>query len=98
VPAAKLPDDVPMAEKKRRLAELMAVQDEVWSAEAAACVGAVWQGVVEGPARRPEGAVRMRTANNRKVVLPGPGPAIGQPVRARITGCRNTTFTGEVLA
>ena len=98
VPAARLPDDVPMAEKKRRLAELMAVQEEVWAGAAAGSVGAVWRGIVEGEARRPAGAVRVRTANNRKVVIEGAGLAIGQQVGVRVTGFRNTTFTGELLA
>ncbi len=98
VPAAKLADDVPTAEKKRRLAELMAVQDEVWAGAAAACVGRVWSGVVECEARRPAGAVRVRTANNRKIVIEGTGLAVGQHVNVRLTGVRNTTFTGDRVA
>ncbi|MFN2370228.1 MAG: tRNA (N6-isopentenyl adenosine(37)-C2)-methylthiotransferase MiaB [Candidatus Krumholzibacteriia bacterium] len=98
VPAARLGDDVPTPEKKRRLAGLMAVQDEVWQEMAAACVGARWRGVVESEARRPAGAVRVRTANNRKVVLEGAGLEIGQPVTVRVTGFSNTTFTGEPTA
>ena len=95
VPAARLADDVPVAEKKRRLAELMAAQDEVWAGLAAACVGEVWSGIVEDEARRPAGALRVRTANNRKVVIDGHGLAIGDPVDVRITGFRNTTFIGD---
>ncbi len=98
VPAAKLADDVAVDEKKRRLAELMAVQDQTWAAVAGACVGETWQGVVESEARRPAGAMRIRTANNRKIVTEGAGLAIGQHVTVRVTGYRNTTFTGDVLA
>ncbi|MBE0565633.1 MAG: tRNA (N6-isopentenyl adenosine(37)-C2)-methylthiotransferase MiaB [Krumholzibacteria bacterium] len=98
VPAARLADDVPTPEKKRRLAELMAVQDEVWQGVASACLGQSWQGVVESAARRPAGAVRVRTASNRKVVVQGTGLEIGQHVGVRVTGFRNTTFTGERLA
>jgi len=98
VPAARLPDDVPQAEKKRRLAELMAVQDGVWADAAAACVGRVWSGVVECEARRPAGAVRVRTPNNRKIVTEGTGLAVGQRVSVRLTGFRNTTFTGDRVA
>ena len=39
VPAARLADDVPTPEKKRRLAELMAAQDATWAETAAACTG-----------------------------------------------------------
>ena len=69
VPAARLDDDVPLAVKKERLAELMAVQQEVWAAMASGLVGGTVDAVCEGPARRPAGASRLRTANNRKVIL-----------------------------
>jgi len=101
VPAAKLADDVPEAEKKRRLAALMAVQDEVWHEVAAQCVGQVWHGVIEGRARHQEqngseGSWRLRTANNRKVILSGGDYELGQPLQAKVTGFKNTTFMGTV--
>lgn len=101
VPAEKLADDVPDEEKKRRLAALIAVQDEVWHDLATESVGAVWSGVIEGRARHQEqesaeGAWRLRTANNRKVILTGGDYEIGQPLEAEITGFKNTTFMGTV--
>jgi len=98
VPAARLADDVPVAEKKRRLAELMAVQDEMWENTAATCTGETWCAVVEGPARRPAGALRLRTANNRKVLLENADLETGTTATVRITGFRNTTFLGEIPA
>ena len=98
VPAARLADDVPLAEKKRRLAELMAVQDGIWARTAAACVGETWTAVVEGEARRPAGALRLRTAANRKIVCAGARAEVGQTVAVRVTGFRNTTFTGTLPA
>ncbi len=98
VPAARLADDVAVPEKKRRLAELMAAQDEVWAGLARDCVGQVWTGIVEDEARRPAGALRVRTANNRKVVIAGQGLGLGQPVTVRVTGYRNTTFMGDRIA
>jgi tRNA-2-methylthio-N6-dimethylallyladenosine synthase len=98
VPAAKLADDVPTDEKKDRLARLMAVQDEVWRELADAQVGRIWETVAEAPARRPAGAWRLRTANNRKVVVEGGEFTPGDRVRVRVTGWRNTTFNGEPVA
>ena len=91
-PAAKLADDVPLEVKKRRLAELLATQEEVWRRHVAAATGEIWTVVVEAPARRPEGAQRARTANNRKVLLRDGAYGIGDLVRVRITGCEATTF------
>jgi len=98
VPAARLADDVPLEEKKRRLAELIKVQEDIWTREAAGHIGEVWTVVSEGEARRPAGSSRLRTANNRKVVLHDVSLEIGQQVRVRVTGITNTTFAGELLA
>jgi tRNA-2-methylthio-N6-dimethylallyladenosine synthase len=97
-PAASLPDDVPLAEKKRRLAAVFAVQREVWQATAERQIGAVWPVVVEAPARRPAGAWKARTPNNRKVLLGPRAHFPGRELMVRITGFQNTTFRGEPLA
>jgi len=96
-PAARLPDNVSLAEKRRRLAELLSVHNDVWQSVASAQVGKVWHGTIEAPARRPAGAWRMRTANNRKVILELPQARLGQRVKARIIGCEHTTFRGIPL-
>ena len=98
VPAARLVDDIPMEEKKRRLAELIGVHEDVWRREADGHVGQVWTAIAEGPARRPAGSWRLRTGNNRKVVLHDVSLEMGQQVDVRITGFTNTTFVGEILA
>ncbi len=97
VPAARLEDDVPLEEKKRRLAELIKVQDDIWKDEAASQMGREWIAIAENEARRPAGSWRLRTANNRKVVLHDVDLEIGEKVRVRITDWANTTFVGELL-
>ena len=97
VPAARLADDVPLAAKKERLAALMDAQQGIWAATAAGLVGGTVTAVCEGPARRPAGAWRLRTANNRKVVVEAPDLAPGQAVDVRLTGWDATTFFGERL-
>ncbi len=98
VPAARLDDDIPVEEKKRRLAELIKVQEDTWNAEADALIGQVWNTVAEAEARRPAGSWRLRTANNRKVVLHDAALRTGEQVRVRVAGWANTTFVGELLA
>ena len=97
VPAARLADDVPVDEKKRRLADLIKVQDDIWNEEAQKLVGSEWTAVAEAPARRPAGSWRLRTANNRKVVLHDISLQVGEQVRVRIKDWANTTFVGELL-
>lgn len=97
VPAARLADDVPPEAKKARLAELMDVQQGIWAGTAAAQVGQVVRALGEGPARRPPGAWRLRTPNNRKVVVHGPEVPAGAEATVRLTGWEATTFFGERL-
>jgi tRNA-2-methylthio-N6-dimethylallyladenosine synthase len=97
VPAARLADDVPPEAKKARLAELMDVQQGIWARTAAAQVGQVVRALGEGPARRPPGAWRLRTPNNRKVVVHGPEVPAGAEATVRLTGWEATTFFGERL-
>jgi tRNA-2-methylthio-N6-dimethylallyladenosine synthase len=97
VPAERLTDDVPVDEKKRRLADLIKVQDDIWNEEAHKLVGSEWTAVAEAEARRPAGSWRLRTANNRKVVLHDISLHIGEQVRVRIKDFANSTFVGELL-
>jgi tRNA A37 methylthiotransferase MiaB len=74
---------------------LIELQDEIWCRETSGLIGQVWDAVVEGPARHPEGAWRLRTANNRKVVLPDGELTVGEVVSVKVAGIKNTTFLGE---
>ncbi len=97
-PAARLPDDVSQTTKRERLAALMAAQDEAWRQLAAAQVGQTVRAAVEARARRGAGWWRLRTTNNRKVVLPLRDGAVGQEHEVLITGFKDTTFLGEAAA
>jgi tRNA-2-methylthio-N6-dimethylallyladenosine synthase len=96
-PAARLGDDVPEEVKKRRLAEVMAVQEETWRGIAAAQVGRLWDAVAEEPARRPPGSWRLRTPNNRKILVPLAEPVVGRSYRVQVDSFRNTSFFGHLV-
>lgn len=97
-PADRLADDVTETVKKERLAALLVTQAAAWLPLARAQVGQVWRIAVEGPARRPPGWSRARTANNRKVVLEAGEPVPGTELTVRIIGFTDTTFRGEPIA
>ncbi len=92
VPAARLSDDVDLDEKKRRLALVIALQEEIWNVEANKQIGKTWTGIVESVARHPEGFWRVRTANNRKFLVADQKLKIGDQASGLITGFNNTTF------
>ena len=95
-PAARLNDDVPEPVKSERLQRVIALQDELWTATAAGCIGEEWSVALEGEDLKGRGFYRARTLNNRKVLVPRrPGLCIGDEMLVRITGCAGTTFSAE---
>lgn len=95
-PAARLEDDVPESLKGERLQRVIALQDELWTASAAGCIGDEWSVALEGEDVKGRGFFRGRTLNNRKVLVPQrPGLGIGDEMLVRITGCEGTTFLAE---
>jgi tRNA-2-methylthio-N6-dimethylallyladenosine synthase len=96
-PAAELPDDVPMSEKKARLARLQARLGELSAAVSAAMVGSVERVLVEGPSRRRPEELAGRTENNRMVNFPGSPLLIGRFVKVRIESAAPNSLRGVIV-
>src|SRR5262245_1407575 len=92
--AAKWEDDIPEAEKSRRLEHLIALQEEVSAACNRELLGTVVEVLIEGAARRPPGWVMGKSPQFKTVVLPGPAP-VGALVPVRVTAATSHTLTGE---
>ncbi|HKA30988.1 MAG TPA: tRNA (N6-isopentenyl adenosine(37)-C2)-methylthiotransferase MiaB [Candidatus Binatia bacterium] len=91
--AGRWPDDVPEAEKGRRLETLIALQETISAERNRMLVGADVEVLVEGPARRPEGWVSGKTPHMKTVVFPGPA-APGALVTVRVGAATSHTLTG----
>ncbi len=76
--AAKLPDDVPAAEKNRRLQELQEILDQCLHEGLVANVGSLASVLVEGESRRGDGQLQGRTHSNYIVNLRVPEELEGQ--------------------
>jgi len=96
-PAADLPDDVPLAVKKQRLAILQARISEMAAAISAGMVGTVQRVLVERPSRKDANEMSGRTENNRVVNFAGPPRLIGEFVNVRITEAMPNSLRGEVV-
>jgi tRNA-2-methylthio-N6-dimethylallyladenosine synthase len=92
--AARWDDDVPDAEKGRRLERLIALQETIAAARNQRLVGADVEVLVEGPARRPEGWVSGKTPQMKTVVFPGPA-APGSLTAVRVEAGTSHTLTGR---
>lgn len=65
------PDDVPAADKQRRLAQLIALQNEIARDKNRRLVGTSCEVLVEGISDKDAGRVRGRTRGNKLVLFPG---------------------------
>ncbi len=96
--ARKYADDVPEREKKRRLAEIIALQTETSKAKNAARVGRREVVLVEGPSKRSDEQLCGRTDTNHMVVFDRPaGVAKGDYVAVEVTGSTSATLFGDYL-
>jgi len=96
-PAAELPDDVPAAVKKARLARLQGQIALQAQAISAAMVGTVQRVLVEGPSRKDPSRLAGRTENNRVVNFDGESGLIGRFVDLRITEALPNSLRGELV-
>ncbi|HEX2685899.1 MAG TPA: tRNA (N6-isopentenyl adenosine(37)-C2)-methylthiotransferase MiaB [Kofleriaceae bacterium] len=75
--AKKLPDDVAPAEKQRRLAEIVALQEQTSAEVFAAQVGRRERVLIHGPSKRDPAQLMGRTDGFKTVILPAGVGAIG---------------------
>jgi tRNA-2-methylthio-N6-dimethylallyladenosine synthase len=96
-PALKLGDDVPEAEKQRRLEALFEVSEAQTRAHLATLTGTRVEVLVEGPSRPGADTVVGRTRGNEIVHLPAsPGVTAGAVVVAEVTRANKHSLVGAV--
>jgi tRNA-2-methylthio-N6-dimethylallyladenosine synthase len=98
IASGKLEDDVPEAEKQRRLEDVIAGIRVHQVANNLAYVGRTETLLVSGPSRR-NAELAGRTSSFKQVVFPDPTGAVrrGDLVRVRITGTTSATLRGELV-
>jgi len=92
-----LPDDVPEAEKIRRLNELIQLQTEQSAIQNKKDEGKVFDVLVEGFSKRSREQLCGRTEQNKMVVFDKGAHHIGEIVSVRITGSTSATLFGETI-
>jgi len=93
--AKKLPDDVTPAVKKRRLSEIIALQESISAEVFAAHVGRRERVLVHQPSKRDPAEMMGRTDGFKSVILPRGVGAPGELVDVRITRATMATLFGE---
>ncbi|MDR2105369.1 MAG: radical SAM protein, partial [Deferribacteraceae bacterium] len=94
--AYKLPDDIPMSEKKSRLAHLLSIQEAVTEKRYSSIIGETVQVLVESPSKKDASQLSGRTEYNRVVNFKA-ALELGDMATLRITGVKKNTLIGESL-
>jgi tRNA-2-methylthio-N6-dimethylallyladenosine synthase len=93
--ARRMPDDVPEAEKTRRIVALQALQRQVQLALHEAAVGQTHAVLVDGTSRRRRWELTGRTSGNTVVNLPGPPEWLGRLVSVLVRRAGPHSLWGE---
>ncbi len=94
--ARKYVDDVPEEVKKRRLTEIIRLQNRISYENNRTEIGRVHTVLTEGPSRRSQERLCGRTDSNKMVVFDRAQLKNGSYARVRITDCTSATLLGEV--
>jgi tRNA-2-methylthio-N6-dimethylallyladenosine synthase len=94
----RMPDDVPDAEKTRRIVALQALQRTIQSDLFQRSIGSTRQVLVDATSRRREWELTGRTSGNTVVNFPGPPEWLGQLVDVTIRRAGPNSVWGEPAA
>ena len=89
-------DDVPDEVKTRRLNEIIALQNELSAVTKKADIGRTFEVLVEGPAKKPAGAMMGRTSGNKVVIFQASDILPGNYVNVTITRSTSATLIGTL--
>jgi tRNA-2-methylthio-N6-dimethylallyladenosine synthase len=92
-------DDVPLAVKKSRLAEIVALQNKLSLDSNLEDIGKEFEVLIEGESKRSETDWMGRSSQNKVIVFPKDGSQRkkGQYVLVRVTGCTKATLLGKIV-
>ena len=93
--ARKIKDDVPEEVKKRRLAEIVALQRAHCAFRTEAFVGHTFEVLIEKESKKSDQHWAGRTSQNTMAVFPKEDYKVGEFVMVKISGCTSATLIGD---
>ncbi len=91
----KMEDDVPFEVKKRRLAEIILLQQKHSLYHTEQFVGKTLEVLIEGASKKSDKHWKGRNSQNAVVVFPKGGEKLGDLVNVYIEGCTSATLIGK---
>ena len=95
--ARKMEDDVPLATKKRRLQEIIDLQQQHSLYRAQEHVGKVQEVLIEGTSKKNPNEWKGRNTQNTVVVFPKENYKLGDFINVQINDCTSTTLKGVAV-
>ena len=95
--AKKLPDDVPLEVKKRRLDEIIKKQSALSLKRNRPDVGQVFKVLIEGSSRKSPDYLQGRNSQNKVVIFPRENKSKGEYVHVLVESCTQGTLIGKIV-
>ena len=95
--ARHFPDDVPEAEKTKRLNEIIDLQNKLSHESNKRDIGKTFEVLIEGVSKRSTESLFGRTKHNKVVVFPRGNHEIGDYVKVTVLRCSSATLIGEAV-
>ncbi|MFO7574092.1 MAG: tRNA (N6-isopentenyl adenosine(37)-C2)-methylthiotransferase MiaB [Bacteroidales bacterium] len=95
--ARKLKDDIPEEIKKRRLSEVILLQNKISASVKKQDIGMVFEVIVEGRSKKSDNDLFGRTSQNKVVVFPDEGQRNGDYVKVKIEKSTSATLIGTMV-
>ena len=93
----KMEDNIPEAVKKRRLTEIIEIQQKHSLYRTQQHVGKIEEVLIEGPSKKSDAHWMGRNSQNTVVVFPKENYQVGDFVNVKINDCTSATLIGEAL-
>ena len=96
--AKHLQDDIPEAEKTRRLEEIIALQGQIALENNRKEIGKTFEVLVEGVSHRSKEQLFGRNSQNKVIVFDRRNAQPGQYINVKVTDCTAATLKGEIVS
>jgi tRNA-2-methylthio-N6-dimethylallyladenosine synthase len=95
--ASNLKDDVPLAIKKQRLSEIIALQNEHSLLKNRSDLNKTFEVLIEGKSKKSSRDLKGRTSQNKMVVFPSQIHKVGEYINVFIKDSTSATLIGEII-
>ena len=95
--AKRYDDDVPLETKKKRLQEIINLQNELSHKSNKRDIGKIVEVLIEGTSKKSKDDHQGRNSQNKMVIFPKENSKIGKYVNVKITACTQAVLLGEIV-